>query len=260
MRSCQNSPGFAGTQLKTAIALLLFGMVICSSASARVFDLSKETFAGHLSYNFGMFPSTTAPYSDSSLADAYSDDMLTTHGGEFGFLFGKGPISFLFGLELLAPAKLQDVKASLNGTDVHTIESDFSAYAPKIGVEINFYTQSTWRLFGGGSYGMASATLKNSYSAVTATPPGAHYVMMKSSAVLYSGYAGGEMYMNDSTTVLAMLGHKVVNFSKWTYASDTTTFDGAHSKGDEVLLSDGTSRAFNLTNQFVSIGFRFYLL
>ncbi len=227
---------------------------------ARVFDFNNETFAGYFSYAFGIYPETTNPYGDETLADEYSQKMKTLHGGEFGFLYGKGPISFRFGMELLAPSTLKEIKATLNGNDVYTIESDFSAYAPKAGLEINLVTRPIWRIFAGASYGVVSASLKNTYSEVSSAPPGDHAVYMKSSSTLIEGYLGGELYMNDTTTITVSVGQKNVNFDKWIYSQDTTTFTGAHEKGDPVLLSDGTARSFSLSNQFVSIGFRIYLM
>ncbi len=222
--------------------------------------MMNESFAGYFNVSYAPLNDLDGGFASDGAADTYSEKLTSMMGAEFGFLYAISAVSLRFGFEILAPGKLTDVIGSNSGTQAFALKSEAAIYSPKIGIEMNFYTTRYWRIYGGGYAGTASGSLANTYSSVTATPPGDHKVQYKSAAPMTAAVIAYEFHMNDTTTLSLEIGQKNLNFSDWKYAEDVTTFDGSHAKGEAALRADGEPRGLNLSGQFATLGFRFYLM
>jgi len=56
-------------------------------------------------------------------------------------------VSLRFGFEIFKPSALKSVPANNGTSDIYTLNSDITAYAPKLGLEINLQKTTTYRSF-----------------------------------------------------------------------------------------------------------------
>ncbi len=188
----------------------------------------------------------------------------TNMSGEFGFVYGSDPVNFRFGIEVLSPANIKDVKGSdVAGTELYSVNSEASAVIPKVVIEMAFKRWSTARMIIFAGAGSASLVARNSYVFTTAgtTQFGLadFYEDLRGTSTMYEGGLGFEGLLADTTTYVLEAGYRSLNFSEIKHNRDVTTFTGAVVKGDAAKNMDATSRVMNFTGYYLSLTFRFWI-
>jgi hypothetical protein len=249
-----------------AFAFLFSGIgFLPASAEARIFDISKETFASYLMVSGG--PSSihqSAFANEANTTTSYSDETKTNLGGEFGFLYSTPAVNFRFGFEIMKPASFGATATNASGAALYNVQNDLTAYSPKFGIEINLKPLSVARSFLLLSAGAASLSMKNDY---TLTPAGQsafagvsdHSVEAKSSAPEYAAGLGFEFLMSDNTTLMLEGGYRLLKFTQMKYSKDVTTFTGAKTAGSTVTDANGQNRTIDMSGAIFSLGLRIYL-
>ena len=131
-----------------------------------------------------------------------------------------------------------------------------------MGLEINFKTTDWYRIYGFGSYGQASITIQNDFTNVSVAPSANVSLQYKGAAIETCGGLGLEVAAFDTTSMIIAVGYRDLVFSRLTYGLDvasSASFDGAHTAGDPVLMSNGAAREINERGSFVNFGLRFWL-
>lgn len=235
--------------------------VLTARAEARVFNINNESFASYFNIT-----GATSSIGDNAFAgeasstDTYSGKVSNNYSGEFGFLYATPAVSLRFGFEIFKPSALKDVTATNSGgTDIYKVSSDITAYAPKLGLEINLQKTATFRAFLAAYAGAGSISYKNDYSIMSYPSVNDHTVEAKGSGTLYGGSLGVENHMTDTTTYVFELGYRQMKFENLKYNKDVTTFSGSKTAGDPVLDADGNKRVIDFTGGYISLGFRFYM-
>jgi hypothetical protein len=225
----------------------------------RVFSMREGKFAGYFLPTYGTSSVGDSYFENESTATTFTKGFNTHLGGEFGFAYRSSLVAWLFGIEVIKPSKIQGT-ASTAGTDNYLYTADVSVYVPKIGIEFIFYENSSLKLFMNGSMGTASLTSKTQYSTLTIAPNTDFTIEGKGTSNLISYSMGGEMHWADNTTVVFALGYRILDFAKIKYLKDvTTSFTGAHVKGDQILKSDSSALGYDFTGTFVTLGLRFWI-
>jgi len=245
--------------LKTVYWILPF-LLFLSHAQARVFNINSEKFAGYFLVTGGPSALKTQAFLDEdSLANTYSKEVTVNTTGEFGFLYSTPRVSLRFGFEIFKPTLLKDVVANNGSTDIYSLKSDVTAYAPKLGLEIHLHSTNTYRSFIQAYVGTGSVSYKNDYTILSYPGQSDHTVEGKGSATLYGGTLGVESHLTDTTTYIFEFGYRQMKVENLKYSRDTTTFSGAKTAGDPVLDASGNPRVLDFTGGYISLGFRFYL-
>jgi hypothetical protein len=240
--------------LKTFLLPVFFIVLFCGSAQARVFDINGERFASYFNLSAGPSALKQAAFlNESNPAYTYDKAVNYNYTGEFGFLYANAKIGVRFGFEILKPQSLTEVNALNGAVSAYTFKSDYTGYAPKVGLEVALAKGSGLRSFLMAYVGSASISYKNEYSS--------HSEEAKGTATLYGGTVGLEGILSDTTTYVLEAGYRKLNFDKITYSGAVTTgVDGAsHAAGDPVLDVNGQQRTLNFNGAYLSVGFRFYL-
>lgn len=241
--------------------ILIFSLLLLTTrAEARVFDINKEKFAGYFLVTGG--PSAIGQnvfLDEDTTANTYSSEIKYNYTGEFGFMYSRPYVSMRFGFELFKPSTLKDVIANDGSTDIYSLNSDVVAYAPKIGLEFNVHSTSTYRSFIQLFGGSASVSYKNDYTIISYGGQSDHSVSAKGTATLYGGSLGVESHMTDTTTYIFEFGYRKMLVESLKYSKDVTTFQGAQTAGSPVLDASGNPRSLDFSGGFISLGFRFYL-
>lgn len=229
-------------------------------AEARVFDINNEKFASYFLLTGG--PSAikqNAFLNEANTTNTFTGAVAYNYTGEFGFLYSTPNVSLRFGFEVFKPSSLKAAPANNGTTDIYTLNSDITAYAPKLGLEINLQKSGTFRSFITAYVGSGSASYKNDYT--IANYPGVvdHSVEAKGSRTLYGGSLGVESYMTDTTTYIFEFGYRQMKIENLKYSKNVTTFSGAKIAGDPVLDAYGQPRIIDFTGGYISLGFRFYM-
>jgi hypothetical protein len=238
------------------IVLILFAAFL---TQARVLNLADEKFASYFSVEGGTSLLATTPF-DQNLAavDSFSGEYKTSLGGEFGFVYSSPYIAWRFSFEIIKPSKLKEIQA-LAGTDVqYQVDSDVTAVAPKIGVEIHLNRKPNNRFYAFGYYGSSNLTMTNVYSQVVA-PNADHTAELKGAGAVMGGGLGYEMSFVDTTAIVFEIGYRSLNFTEVKFSKDVTTFQGAKVAGDLLTNLDGTNKSLSFTGYTAAIGFRFWL-
>jgi hypothetical protein len=234
-------------------------LFLVSVAEARIFDMNETSFGGYFNANYGSSKVNKDYFDGESSATDFSKGFDTNLGGEFGFIYNTDKISWLFGLEIIKPPKVHGT-ASQGSTTDYTYTADVSVYAPKVGVELVFYQDKDFRFFVNGAVGTANLASKTSYSGVSIAPNSDFSIEGKGTANLLNYAAGGELHWTDNTTLVTMVGYRQLNFSKIKYLNDeTTSFNGSHSKGSQIIKADGSALKYDFSNMYVTIGLRFWV-
>lgn len=248
-----------------AFAFAAAALLISSSASARVFNINKETFAAYFNMTAGgSMIGTSALNGEAAANITYSGDVNYNYTGEFGFVYSRPAANLKFGFEILKPLNLAGSSAS-NGSELYTADSEILGYVPKLSAEINLQATNIYRSFLSLTAGAANITLKNAYDLTAAgqaaypSVAAQHDIEAKGAATLLSAGLGYEGLLSDTTTIVAEFGYRSLKFDSLTYAKSTTTFSGSHNSGDQVLKTSGDKRSLDLSGAYISIGFRFYL-
>jgi hypothetical protein len=234
--------------------VFLFLILSGAGAQARVLDINAEKFATYFAVTGGPSALKQSAFLDeANPAYTYDKKVDYNYSGEFGLLYSVGKIGFRFGFEIFKPSTLSDVNASNGGATAYTFNSSYTAYAPKVGLEINLYKDSNSRAFIAGYAGAASVGVKNDYDT--------HSEEMKGNGTLYGGGAGYEGPLADNTTFVLEAGYRALKFEKLTYSKDVPSAitGGSHIAGDPVNDVNGQARTLNFGGMYLSVGFRFYL-
>src|SRR5690242_1792679 len=112
--------------------------------SAKVFNMQEYKFGGYFSGNYGNSSEDKDYFKKESSATSYSKGFKTHTGGDFGFVYRAGTISWVFGMEFINPDKAKGT-ASSGGTTRYKYVASLSAVVPKIGMEIVFHETPTFR-------------------------------------------------------------------------------------------------------------------
>lgn len=243
------------------LALALSVCMLTARAEARVFNMGSEKFASYFLITGG--PSAikkNAFAGEAAMTDTYSGEAAYNYTGEFGFLYATPAVSLRFGFEVFKPSALTGVTATnASATDIYTLNSSITGYAPKLGIEINLQKSATYRAFLAAYAGSGSISYKNDYTILSYGGVSDHSVEAKGSGVLYGGSLGVESHMTDTTTYLFEFGYRQMKFENLKYSKDVTTFSGAKTAGDDVVDANGDKRIFDFTGGYISLGFRFYM-
>ncbi|MBK9323944.1 MAG: hypothetical protein IPM97_13545 [Bdellovibrionaceae bacterium] len=237
-----------------SLSLVLLFLVASIQVDARVFDINTEKFASYFVLTGGSSALNQAAFLDeSNVAYSYDKQVSYNYAGEFGFLFATSAVGLRFGFEVFKPQLLTEINATNSGTTVYTLKSEYTGYAPKLGIELNVHKSPSSRVFLLGYAGTASVSYKNDYAD--------HTEEGKGTKTLYGGSIGYEGFLTDTTTYMFDVGYRELNFDKINYAKDVALgIDGqAHTAGTPVLDMNGQQRTLNFTGVYFGIGFRFYL-
>jgi hypothetical protein len=233
---------------------------VISRAEARVFNINNEKFATYFLVTGGSSAiKQNAFINEANTTDTFTGEAAHNFTGEFGFLYSTPNVSLRFGFEIFKPSALKAVPANNGTTDIYTLNSDITGYAPKLGVEINLQKSSTYRSFLTAYVGSGSASYKNDYTIVSYPGVADHSVEAKGSQTLYGGSLGVESHLTDTTTYIFEFGYRQMKIDNLKYSKGVTTFSGAKTAGDPVLDANGQARSLDFTGGYISLGFRFYL-
>lgn len=234
-------------------------------SQARVFNMSKETFASYLRGSYSTSSILATPYEDVTGADESFDKQFgNSTSGEFGFVWTSPKVSFRIGIEFLGPAGITTTATDASEQELYTLRSDVTAYAPKVGLELNLYKGAESRIFLLLSGGTATVNLSNKYTfaaAGTSQFGVADFTeISQTTAVLTEANLTYETIMTDTTTISLELGFRQLSVDKLKHTEAYNSFNSqAIAKGDTVLNADGETRAFDLGGPYAGIGFRFYI-
>jgi hypothetical protein len=249
--------------LKVSFLGIFLSLAFSVSAQARVFSMSKETFAGYFSVSGGSSALGDGAFAKEASGVTYNSKVNYNYGGEFGVVYARPGASLRFGIEIVKPQLLDNVSGSNSTTEVYTLKSDVMAIVPKITLDVNLEKSNTHRSFMTVYGGYANVTVKNDYTlttAGTAAYPGMDTAMeAKGTGTELGGSIGYEGFLNDSTTYLFEAGYRSLKVDNLKYSKDANLFGTAHSSGDAVNDSAGAQRALDLGGFVFSLGFRFYL-
>lgn len=239
--------------------LVIIIFLTSAVSQARVLNLSAEKFASYFAIEGGNSLLKTTPF-DENLAsvDSYSDEHKLGLGGEFGFVYSSPYVAWRFSFEILKPSKLKEVQALASATAQYLVDSDITAIAPKIGLEIHLNKKPNNRFYLFGYYGSSNLTMTQTYSSVM-SPNTDHVVEAKGSSAVTGGGIGFEMSFVDTTAVVIEAGYRSLTFKEVKYSKDVTTFQGAKTAGEALTNLDGENRRLDFSGYTASIGFRFWL-
>lgn len=242
-------------------ALTAAALFLPSAGQARVFTLNKQTFASYLIFNYGTSKIDDAPFVNESTAAAFDAGVKTNVGGEFGFIYSTPFVNWRFGLELLKPPAVSDVKATdAAGTRLYLAKTDISAVMPKVGLELNIYkgAASRWMVF--ATVGQSNVEVTNSYTSVTIPPTTDFTAKYKGAAGSRAAGLSFEFAGFDTVSLVFEAGYREMKITGLKYAAAVTGFGNtAHAVGDDVLWTDGSAREIDLSGAYGSFGARFWL-
>lgn len=240
--------------------LALLTLAYCLHSEARVFNMGESKFSGYISATYGTSAIKKSFFEGESSATDYSKGFNTNMGGDFGFLYRSGYVSWIFGFEFIKPPKITGGVASTGGSQNYKYDSDISIFAPKIGLELILYQSKDLRVFINGAVGTASLTTKTDYTELSIAPNADFSLDGKGSGSLISSGLGFEWHWTDNTTVVFQASYRDLKFSKIEYAEDeASSFQGAQTSGTVMTLLDGSNRKLNLTGMYSLLGLRFWL-
>jgi hypothetical protein len=255
--------------LKSFFTVFTVFLVFCEfSAQARVFNLQSEYLASYLRGTAG-----TSRAGDEAFrlaggpGTSYDDKVSYNFSGEIGFLLRfKGLVTFRVGAELLQTKPLVSIPGkNASGVDLFSLHSDVLVLQPTATLEVDVFSLNESRAFFFAGAGLSAVTIENEF-VMTATGTselgGITDFTERAVANQISGHAGFgyERLLTDTVTVAAELGYRYLPIPKFKMSNNATTIaQGATSKNDTLLNSDGSNRQIDMTGLFASVGFRFYI-
>lgn len=248
--------------MKFTSALVIIAL-FSSVAQARVFDINRDSMAPYVSFSGGPSALGSKAFENEATSVSVSGETKYNYGGEFGFLLSRRLVNVAFGIGILKPSPVNNISgADGGGTQVYSGESEILGFVPKVSVEFNLHGDNQSRSFISVSGGLASVTLKNSYTltaAGTTAYPGVDTVLeSKGSGTELAAGIGYEGVLSDSVTYAFQFGYKQLKIDNLKYSKDYNTFNGAVSSGAAVM-NGSSSRVLDLSGGFISLGFRFYM-
>ena len=136
--------------------LYLLGVIFSGSeVQARVFDMNKESLSAYLKGSYWSQTIKNTALSDSAGTGVDLDANFKNNlSGEFGFVYSTGPLNWRFGFEVIRPPPIVNGSGTDgSGAAMYDVNSELTAYSPKIGIELNFFRQPLVRAFIYGGYG-----------------------------------------------------------------------------------------------------------
>lgn len=250
-----------------AFLIFLIGLIfMASSSQARVFDMGSESFASYLKL---VYQPTTIQKSGFEKAsphnESYDQSLTLLYAGEFGLVYATPTVNFRFGIEIIRPPTLKDVKATdAGGTELYTLNSDVSVVIPKVGLELNMKKWKTSRLYLMASYGQGNLGMVNSYTmaaaGTTLTGKSDFTEDGRGTGTQMEGALAFEMLAFDSTSLALEVGQRTLKFDSIKHSRDTNSIaQGSVTKGAEMLNADGTARTLDFTGFFAALNFRFWV-
>lgn len=246
------------------LGLLVFLLAWPLSGHARVFDLSRETFAAYFMGSAGISALGSGAVSgESGSTVTFSEESKNLYSGEFGFMYSRPQVSFRFGLEFLSPSAMKESVANNGTSDLYAVDSMIQAYVPKLTVEINVRGAAQQRSYVGFAVGSANLTLKNDYTmkaAGSALWPGMDTAAEgKGSGTLMAMSLGHEGLLSDTTTYALEFGYRYLKIDNMKYSSAANLFGTSHASGDAMKTQAGANREIDLSGIYIGLSFRFYL-
>lgn len=243
---------------------LLFMAIILSGglAQARVFTMSKESFAPYLRGSYTPVSMTDGVYSGALGSGSSAETkMKYDASGELGVVYGSPKVKVRIGIEYLMIPRVSEDAVNASGTALYSIDSQATVLTPKLDLEFNLKTWQAARLFFMAGAGYANLSSKNSYAFTGASTYGLSDFSesLKATTIMEEASFGFEGLMSDATTFAFELGYRNLKFDKIKYSSSGTGFQGAFNSGDTAMNTDGSKRTLNLSNVFVGISLRFWL-
>jgi hypothetical protein len=243
---------------------LLLTLILASGclAQARVFTMSKESFAPYLRGTYMPMSMTDGVYSGALGSGSSAETkMKYDASGEFGVVYGNPNVSVRLGVEYLMVPRVSENAANTSGTALYSIDSQTTVLTPKLALEFNLKTWQEGRLFFMAGAGYANLSSKNSYAFTGASTYGLSDFSesLKATTIMEEASFGFEGLMSDATTFAFELGYRNLKFDKIKYSNSDTGFGGAFSSGDTAMNTDGSKRTLNLSNVFIGISLRFWL-
>lgn len=239
---------------------MLSALLAAEPASARVFNINNESFASYFSLSGA--PSTLgkkAFENEASASITYDKKVDYNYSGEFGFLYSRPDVSFRFGFEVFKPQILSEVAAKNGSADAYSLKSDYTGYAPKVGMELNLHKSDVYRTYLLAFFGAATLNLRNEYKIISYPGVSNHIVEATGNGRFYGASLGVESLLTDITTYTFEFGYRVLDVQELAYTKDVNTFGGAKAAGARYMDSTGAVKNFSLTGWYLSLGFRFYL-
>lgn len=236
--------------------------MMASSAQARVFNLTKESFASYLSLGYG--PVNTARDAafagETNAVTSYTGQVPYVQGGEFGFVSAGQFLSWRFGFEMIKPPVVNGTARSATAA-LYDIKSDITGFMPKVGLDINLLRGASGRLYLTSYVGQASFTVTNDYSNLTIAPNTAFTEKYKGNSQVWSAGVGGEFAAFDTTSLTLEAGYRRMAVNELIYgAAVTADFSNtARAVGDGVYLANGERRKLDFSGFYASLGARFWL-
>ena len=230
--------------------------------------MGDEHFASYLRVSGALANQDPDPYKLSGASTATYDSKEGTSYNpalEIGFIYATRFINWRFGLEVIEPRDLKNMKAvDSNGNPLYYESEVVSVYAPKIGLELNLRQWGQSRLFVSGDYGVATVTLQNSYYMTTlgsSIYPGVSDFReeLTGKAPLIEGSVGYETYLTDTSTFVIDAGYRSLEFTSLSHNVAATTFQGAVLSGQAAKNNNGKDRTLDMSGAFASLWFRVWI-
>lgn len=252
--------------MKLFFLIFMFSVPVVSSA--RVFNITEESFATYLklSYGTGLENTLVSGADSSSGVDITLDpDHSYMSSGEWGFVYSNRVVGLRLAVELIRPPRWQEREAkNASGTSLYTLNADQSVFIPKAGLEINFTRTLHSRMF--MYLGVGSGSLKSAHEYNFTTdgdgaynPLTSFFEQVEGTAPLYEGSFGYEGLLADSTTYSFDIGYRYLEFSELKHTRATTGFGGTVADGDIAKNIDGTDRTLSLSGVYVGFALRWWL-
>lgn len=251
---------------RSALLVILVAGFFSATAQARELDLTSEKFAPYIRGEYQTWGKKQSTFDTSSgTGNSFKGEIPFLSNYEFGFVYSIREVSLRFGFEVIYPATVKGISATnAAGTELFTLDSDVSAYVPRLGLDINIKNWQRSRIFLNATYGIANLTVQNSYGFTTdgsAAYPGMTDFReeTKATAPLTEVSLGWEFSAFDTTTIVLDAGYRALKFDSLTHNVPVTSFQGAVGKGDKALDTNGVARKLDLSGPFASLQFRFWV-
>lgn len=244
---------------------IFISIVLSPAASARVFDITQQSFAAYVRGTIGpsllkqdAFANSDGP--GTKLSGKSSFD----YTGEFGFLFPlTNQLNVRFGLQLFQSSPVADSGYSPSGVKRFDLKSDVFVYAPVAALEYAYDQLGNTRFLVSAGAGYADVTVDNDYKMAPTSDLSTNDFTEKMHSSVINGFVslGVETQFTDTATVMLDFGYRYFPVRSLSYKSNVTSFAASSgaSQGDTVKNSDGTTRKLDLGGIFAGIAFRFYI-
>jgi hypothetical protein len=248
-----------------ALLVILFSW----SASARVFDMKDLNFAPYVRGTFG--PSEMGKEAYVHAGGTGTDTTGTVpynYSGELGFVWRvTQSVNLRVGAEIMQSSPVTNATGSSGaGVTYYTVDSNIFVFNPNLAIEIVLKHWKEDRLFLDFGAGYATVSLKNSYTMTTAGTAALSSLTDftengTGTAIPVLMSVGYEYHFADRAMLFTELGYRYFKVTSLDHTGNEKTIaePNGNNKGDPLLNSNGSHRAFDLSGFFAGLSFRFYL-